>query len=292
METTERRYRAIFFDLDGTLLPMDLDAFLGDYMKALPEFVARKGLDSESFVAGLNAGIKAMVKNAGNVTNEEAFWETFYQFVDPASADWGSFLDEFYENEFGKLNASCGCDAAIAPAIRELKAKGYPLVVATMPLFPRRAVEWRLQWAGLDPADFARITTYCNSTLVKPKPGFCAENLAAAGLRGQDVLMVGNNTLEDMSFAGLGADMYLVTDDLLDPVNFPLDTVKHGTRQEFLEWVKALPACENPATDVRDAAIPRAERDATLEGNYRLDEQAEAAALKAFSNSYRKGKEA
>ena len=41
-----RTYRAIFFDLDGTLLPMELDEFLGAYFEAIANFVAAHGLDA------------------------------------------------------------------------------------------------------------------------------------------------------------------------------------------------------------------------------------------------------
>ena len=37
-------YRAIFFDLDGTLLPLDVDEFMRDYFAALGAYVARFGV--------------------------------------------------------------------------------------------------------------------------------------------------------------------------------------------------------------------------------------------------------
>ena len=52
---------------------------------------------------------------------------------------------------------------------------------------------------------------------MKPKLAYYAENVAACGLAGEDVLMVGNNTVEDLAIRGLGADAFLVTDHLLDP---------------------------------------------------------------------------
>ena len=112
-----------------------------------------------------------------------------------------------------------------------------------------------LEWAGVDPGRFSRLTNFANSTSVKPKPSYYAENLAAAGLRGADVLMVGNNTVEDLGIRSLGADAFLVTDHLLDPTDgFDLASVKHGTIEEFAAWAEALPACTSPATGV-DAGL-------------------------------------
>ena len=61
-----------------------------------------------------------------------------------------------------------------------------------------------------------------------------------------EILPGSNNTVEDLAFCKLGADAYLVTDYLLDPVGLDLATVKHGSAQEFADWVDALPACAHP----------------------------------------------
>ena len=133
-----------------------------------------------------------------------------------------------------------------------------------MPMFPRRAVEWRLRWAGIDPAVFSRITTFENSTAVKPKPDYYAENLAAAGVEGRDVLMVGNNTKEDLAACQLGCEGFLVTDFLIDPVGFEVFSVRHGSMEKFADWVDSLPECADPAQGVSDAIVPAAARERVL----------------------------
>ena len=50
----------------------------------------------------------------------------------------------------GVRGVLCATPAA-ARAVDALASKGYPLVLATMPMFPERAVRWRLEWAGIDP---------------------------------------------------------------------------------------------------------------------------------------------
>ena len=262
-----RAYRAIFFDLDGTLLPMELEEFLSTYFKSIASFVAAHEVDPQAFSAGLKAGIGAMAAHDDGRTNHEAYWEAFFQKVDRTAADWDALLGEFYDVDFGKIGEGVQPNPATARAVEALAQKGYPLVLATMPMFPRRAVEWRLTWAGVDPRLFARITTYENSTSVKPKPAYCAENLAACGLAGADVLMVGNNTVEDLGIQALGADAFLVTDHLLDPTEgFDLGTVKHGTMEEFAAWAEALPVCADPAQGVDAGVVTAAAREAALSG--------------------------
>ena len=270
----ERSYRAICFDLDGTLLPMEIDDFLSSYFSMLAPCIMRHGVSKEDYQAGLNGGIRAMAAHDDDRPNDALFWETFYAHVDEGAADWESIFLDFYENDFGHIGDDMPANPAADRAIQTLRAKGYPLVLTTMPLFPLRAVQWRVEWAGVDPDVFERITTFDNSTSVKPKLAYFAENLAAMGLRGQDVLMVGNNTKEDLSFMQLGADGWLVTDCLIDPIDYDLDQVRHGSLADFADWAETLPACADPATGIRPGLIPASERDAVL-ASY-LDEEARA----------------
>ncbi len=256
MTNAPRSYRAICFDLDGTLLPMDMDDFLAAYFKRIAAYMGEQGLDGAAFMAALKTGTEAMAHHDDERTNEEAFWSAFFPAYEAAAHEvldeaarmrMHALADEFYDVDFPHVGDGVQLNPASARVVDALADKGYPLVLTTMPFFPRRAVEHRLAWAGVDPARFARITSYENSHSVKPKHAYYAENLAALGVTGEDVLMVGNNTLEDMAFLDLGADGYLVTDHLLDPVGFDLESVKHGRMADFEAWADALPACADPA---------------------------------------------
>ena len=258
---SQKTYRAVFFDLDGTLLPIDLDAFMGSYFKALGAHLAPLGVARDDFMAGMRAGIMAMVANNSGKPNADAFWRAFFGCVatptaaGAAEADLRVAVDAFYETEFGSLGRDVDPNPAAARAIETLAQKGYPLALTTMPMFPRRAVEWRLTWAGVNPKAFSRITTFNNSTAVKPKLNYYAENLAATGLAGADVLMVGNNTKEDMAALKLGCDGYLVTDYLIDPEGFDIASVRSGSLDDFAAWVETLPTCENPAQNITDGEV-------------------------------------
>ncbi len=245
MTESSKRYKAICFDLDGTLLPMDIDRFLHDYYKRIGQFSAQSGLDGKHFMEALDAGINAMVANDGTETNHHVFWDAFYEAYPESKDRAEAVATEFYETKFDEIGDDVIANPAAARAVQTLREKGYPLALTTMPMFPVRAVEKRLGWAGVDPSAFMHITSYENSSSIKPKLDYYRENLDVLGLSGEEVLMVGNNTLEDLSFCKLGADAYLVTDYLLDPIDFDIDSVKHGSLEEFAEWVKGLPDYED-----------------------------------------------
>lgn len=71
--------KQILFDLDGTLLPMDMDAFIKAYFGELAMFMAPYGFQPEPLIDAMWTGTAAMVKNDGTCTNEERFWSVFEQ---------------------------------------------------------------------------------------------------------------------------------------------------------------------------------------------------------------------
>lgn len=246
---TDKAYRAILFDLDGTLCPMELEEFLGGYFKDIARFAAEHGIDAETFAKAFGVGARAMgARTPGGKTNHDLFWDTFFGIVERGETDWEGLFASYYDTRFGAIGKDVAANPATRRAIDALVAKGYPLVLATQPMFPRRAVEWRLEWAGVAHAPFRYITTYENSTAVKPQVEYYAEVLDRCGLRADEVLMVGNNTLDDLAAAKLGVDVYLVTDHLLDPKGRGLEGVAHGTMEEFAAWVDSLATCDNPAS--------------------------------------------
>lgn len=289
-----KRYRAICFDLDGTLLPMDLDLFMGGYFSALGRFVAERGIDHQLFLKGLKAGSKAMAVSGEDVSNEEAFWTEMFKYIDRDSRDWLPLLEEFYRTDFAAVGKDVAPNPAAARAVKTLREKGYTLALTTMPMFPPVATAERLRWAQVDAADFARISTYDNSRSVKPRPAYYAENLAALGLRGEDVLMVGNNTVEDLAILDLGADAYVVTDNLIDPVSYDFSTVKHGSMADFAAWAETLPVCENPAgpveTGLIDAAVTRRVLEENAVGELDLEEARRKAAAVVDDPTYERAK--
>lgn len=242
MTTTETpRYDTVFFDLDGTLLPIDMDAFLGAYFKRLGQFVAERGFDSEKIIAAVNAGVKSMLSDDPRM-NEECFWETFEQLTGEDRATFDPLLMEFYSTAFDELGEMVTPNPAAQRIVEVLKEKGYQLFLTTMPLFPRVAVEARLRWAGIDDASvFDRITTYDNSHAAKPHHAYFQENIDLAEGDAPHILMVGNNTREDLACCDLGADGYLVTDWLLDPIDYDYSDMKHGSLEDLLAFVETLP---------------------------------------------------
>lgn len=230
----------IIFDLDGTLLPMDTDAYDKTYFKLLSSHLAQYGYEPEDFTKAIWSGCKAMVNNDGNKTNEEVFWDRFAEiYGDKARLDHKYFA-EFYEAPYDKIRPTTSFNPLVPPFVKSLKDKGYRLIIATNPLFPARAIFKRIEWAGLDRDDFELVTTYENSYHAKPSTDYYQDIVDQLKLDPSRCIMIGNNVDEDMVASKLGMKVYLITDYLLNPHDKDINAYPHGTFSQMMDFVNNL----------------------------------------------------
>ena len=232
--------KAILFDLDGTLLPMDQEVFVKDYLGRMAAFLAPHGYDPQSLIKAVWAGTGAMVKNDGKALNEDVFWYVFNSILGRDAKQDLALFEEFYRTEFQKAKDSCGFNPAAVEAIRQIKDMGYRLILATNPLFPAIATHSRIRWAGLNPEDFELITTYENSRFCKPNPDYYREILGKIALDGSQCLMVGNDVGEDMIAGTLGMKTFLLTDCLINKTAEDITQYPNGSFPELLHYIRSL----------------------------------------------------
>ena len=230
--------KTILFDLDGTLLPMDVEAFTQFYFQRLMVKMSSVGYDGKMILKAVGAGSIAMVKNDGKRSNEEVFWETFTALTKINRNEIEDTFYQFYTHEFNDIGKDTLRSQNMIDAVKLLKEKGYRMHLATNPLFPSIATEERIQWAGLDINDFESVTTYEYCSFSKPNIEYYKEILEKHHLDPQDCIMVGNDTEEDGVVEKLGIPLYLIEDYIINRTNEPLKSYWHGSSQEFLEIVK------------------------------------------------------
>ena len=229
------KLKAVLFDLDGSLLPMDQNVFLKAYFGGLSKRLAPYGYEPKALIDVVWTGTTAMVKNDGSKRNEDAFWDTFSGvFGEKVIAD-KIYFDAFYREDFDLIKASCGYDARADKTIKELKKRGYKVALATNPIFPAIATEKRMQWAGLDKDDFELYTTYENARRCKPNPDYYRDILEMLGVQAEESLMVGNDVVEDMAAQTLGMKVFLLTDCLINKNGVDISVYPHGNLDDLLK---------------------------------------------------------
>ncbi len=233
--------KAILFDLDGTLLPMDQNEFLKGYFGLLTKKMVQSGYDADTFMKALLTGTDAMVKNDGSKSNEALFWEKFGAFYTEDTLPPIALFDEFYSTEFPKTEAFCGKDARPRKIVDAVKSKGLLCVLATAPAFPAIATETRMGYVGLHPSDFSLYTTYENSTYCKPNPDYYREVLQKIGCAPEECLMVGNDVTDDMIPATeVGMQVFLLTEFLINKIDADISTYPNGGYDDLLTFIEKL----------------------------------------------------
>ncbi len=235
----ENKIKAALFDLDGTLLPMDQDAFISAYFSALVHKLAPFGYDKK-IIDVVWRGTFDMVKNNGEVTNDTLFWKAFAaEYGEKAKADERLFND-FYLNDFEKVSSSCGYTPSAAEVIALCKASGLRVALATNPIFPAVATNARIAWAGLKPSDFELVTTYENSHSCKPNLAYYIEICEKLGLKPNECIMIGNDVGEDMIARELGMRVFLLTDCLINKKNIDIDVYPHGSFYALGKFIREI----------------------------------------------------
>lgn len=204
--------RAILFDLDGTLLDIDMDEFLRRYFAVLAPVVGKAtGLDPRDGLAAVLAAVETMCDVHPGVTNRDVFQSRFEE-VSGARLDdaaWAHF-DRFYAEEFPLLGAALGPHEGARAAVETALSLGVDVAIATNPIFPSAAVNERLRWAGLSDLDVHLVTTYEDMSACKPHAAYYSEVAARLGRSPRECLMVGDDASLDMSAADVGMKTFYV----------------------------------------------------------------------------------
>ena len=233
-----KKYDAVLFDLDGTLLPLDMDEFTSVYFGALAKYMSPYGYEAKPLVSALWAGVKEMVLNDGAVSNDVRFWDKFSELLGQNILSHREKIDSFYRNEFNTAKSATKPNPTAKELTALVREKFGRIVLATNPLFPMDGVKTRLSWIGLSPDDFEYVTTYENSHYCKPNPKYYTELAKKLNLTPEHCLMVGNDIAEDGAAAKAGFDVHIITDCLIGEAA-DLDSMSHSTFEEFVRIIKA-----------------------------------------------------
>lgn len=192
--------KSVLLDLDDTLLGNSMDTFLPQYFDLLAGFTAKE-LGLIDFLPYVLKASEIMANNTDpELTNNDVFWRELARMTD-AQPDKVEFaLNEFYLGDFNQLQGITRKMPAAADLVETCLNCGYQVVIATNPMFPRTAIEARLNWAGVPVTDFPYhlVTTIENMHATKPHQAYYREILAEVNCAPQEALMVGDDWLRDI----------------------------------------------------------------------------------------------
>ena len=210
--------RAVLFDLDGTLLDIELDSFLRDYFALLGPVVAEVLGHEPSDPAGLRAVVSAtqfMSAPHFGQTNRDAFNAEFERITGtdldtPANE---AVFTRFYAEIFPTLRATMGPLPGAIEAVETALELGLNVAIATNPIFPMSAVQERMRWAGLENLGVHVVTAYETMRATKPHAAYYLQTAELLGVDPRECVMVGDDRVLDMSAADIGMRTFYVGSD-------------------------------------------------------------------------------
>jgi FMN phosphatase YigB (HAD superfamily) len=235
-----KEIRYVLFDLDGTLLPMDTDEFLGHYLQALALHFAPHIPDPRAFIHQLVLSSRLMIDDiTSGKTNREKFADDFFPRIGRNAVELMPMFEDFYNNRYPLLRKH----VSPGPLGRELAeaalGRGYKIVLATNPVFPKEAVYHRMSWANVHDLPWELVTSYENSRYCKPHAAYYDEILQKLGARPEECLHIGNDMDEDLAAGSAGIDVVITIDNLINRQERSLSEALHyGGTLAVVQWLK------------------------------------------------------
>lgn len=234
----------LLLDLDDTLLANNIATFLPVYLQALANHLAPH-TDRERIVPTLLAATQEMIQNQRpDRSLSETFEAAFFPALGMKRDALIVLIDEFYAEVFPTLQAYTNVKPAAISLVETAVQRGYRLVIATNPLFPRTAILQRLVWAGISPErhPFSLVTSYETFHFSKPNPAYYAEILARLGWPEGVIVMVGDNLENDITGARcLGLPAFWITQNGISPPSGPYGPSGAGSLADLIPWLDSTP---------------------------------------------------
>lgn len=204
--------KAVVFDMDDTLLDINLSAFIAVIARDESNILAQIGRKNPlSMFAVYTAAMLEINREGrdGALTNRELFDSIIHRrggvaLADPVIAE----ALAYYERELLPSRNDAIIAAKPMPgaqkALEAVAQRGLRCALFTNPSFSRTCIECRMKWAGIADAPFELVTVMENSHWCKPSAEYYREGIAALGLAPEEVLMVGNDPKRDFPVPDFG----------------------------------------------------------------------------------------
>ncbi len=207
----QTQLRAVLFDLDGTLLRVQMAEFIPRYINGLAACCADL-VKPQKFQQAMLGSIRMLIQADGNgiETNEKRVFATLHERLAVPETLLRERFEQYRRERIDELRPLVKPIPLARTIVEECRRKGVPLVLATNPVFPKFMIDARLAWGELEEQFFSYLTSFENSCFCKPHAGYFREIAERLQLAPEQCLMVGNDTQHDLAAAAVGMSTFLV----------------------------------------------------------------------------------
>ncbi len=232
--------KGVLFDLDGTLLQVEMREFIPAYLQSLggcfADFVGPR-----KFASVMSATTFALINSDdGDRTNEEAFLQAAERHMGIGREAFAQGLEVFCREGLPGLQSLIQPLPAARRILECCFERGLKVAVATNPVFPRALVDARLEWGGLSDLPFDLVTSYENSRYCKPNRRYFEDVLQELDLAPPQCVMVGNDTEHDLAARDMGIPTFLVDTWMIDRLGGAYLSDYQGGHEQLYQFVSQL----------------------------------------------------
>jgi FMN phosphatase YigB (HAD superfamily) len=208
---------AVLFDLDDTLIRAQMREFVIRYVGSLAQHCAAE-VRPKTFTKTMGKIIYDLIHISGDgrSSNEERIFNRLAADLKLDRELIRSALGHFAELDLEALQTLVKPIPLAGKIVRDIRATGMSMVLATNPVFPKFMVQARMRWGGLREEDFIYISSIENSYHCKPHPQYFENIAKILGLAPEECLMVGNDTSQDLAATAIGMRTFLVDTWMVD----------------------------------------------------------------------------
>jgi FMN phosphatase YigB (HAD superfamily) len=205
--------KAVLFDLDDTLLDINLTAFVARFLWGRAKILSRAARVPLPLAYAWQAQgyleINAPGRRQDSLTNGEYFDRRVSELsgvpMDEASlVNAFGFYEREYIRRFRDGLVMARPQRGARKTVERAMSLGYTVALATNPTFSLAVDLVRMEWAHVDDLDFRLISHIGNSTRCKPEARYYQEFCAQLGLAPEECLMVGNDASRDFPRPDIG----------------------------------------------------------------------------------------
>ncbi len=230
--------RAVLFDLDGTLLDIDVDNFIETYTRSVAERLVPE--DKERGLAVLAGSTYAMLAPEVNEdSNQVCLLRKLSDALDRPPAELWRSIHRVSKEILPGLKEMAKPIAGAAKVVQAVHERGLKVVVATMPIYPRDVMLERLRWAGVRTDWVDHVACLEDNRSAKPHRSYFLEMADAVGAAAEECLMVGDDEDQDMPALAAGMSVHLVLPPRGRPE--PTERLRFGSIADLQSiWADAL----------------------------------------------------
>jgi FMN phosphatase YigB (HAD superfamily) len=191
-------------------------------------------------MAALSAASQAMHCHGERAqrTNEQAFAAAFAPYLGRPWPELKAFFHRFYEDRLPELRDCTRPHPDARHTVQACLDAGYQVVIATNPLFPARAIEHRMEWAGVGDMPFALVTAYENMHTCKPSPAYYVEIAELLNVLPAACLMAGNDVRRDIAPAKEAGMVTFLVDEWLLNDDPQVQPDHRGKLADLIAWIE------------------------------------------------------